>query len=137
MKQSDKKGARNITGALGEEVTVEFLSKQGFSIIEVNYLKKWGEIDIIAQIGNKIHFVEVKTFSYETKINLKDAVSRGTYRPEEHAHPEKMKKVARTAETWVVEHNWKGDYQLDVAAVRIVPREKYATIRYLNNVILE
>lgn len=137
MKQNQKKGFRNAVGAEGEEVTGIWLKKHGFSIITTNYLKKWGEIDIIAKKEEIIHFIEVKTVSYETKQDLELAISRGTWRPEENAHPSKMRKVARTAETWCLEHNWEGEWQIDVAAVRIVPRERYATIKLLDNVILE
>lgn len=137
MKQNLKKGFRNAVGAEGEEVAGMWLKKHGFSIIATNYLKKWGEIDIIAKKEEIIHFIEVKTVSYETKQELEAAISRGTWRPEENAHPKKLKKVARTAETWCLENKWEGQWQIDVVAVRIVPREKYATISLINNVILE
>ena len=39
--------------------------KRGFKIIERNYLKKWGEIDIVAVKNRKYYFVEVKTVSRE------------------------------------------------------------------------
>jgi Holliday junction resolvase-like predicted endonuclease len=62
------------TGDLGEDVAVMFLMKQGFSIIERNYLRKWGEIDIIAKKAGKLYFVEVKTVSCGTR----DDVTRET-----------------------------------------------------------
>jgi putative endonuclease len=136
MKQSQKQSDKNKTGSYGEEITATWLMKHGFSIIEQNYLKKWGEIDVVAKKEGKIHFVEVKTVSYETKQALKKAVSYGTWRPEENAHPQKLQKVARTAETWCLERNWEGEWQIDVAAVRIVPRETYATIKFIENVII-
>lgn len=39
-------------GNLGENIACNFLEKKGFKIIERNYRKKWGEIDIIAQSFN-------------------------------------------------------------------------------------
>lgn len=68
-------------GKTGEDVACKFLVKHGFEIVERNYTRKWGEIDIIAsrsiceqkrsifngkgkKIGRqKIHFIEVKTTS--------------------------------------------------------------------------
>lgn len=50
-------------GALGEDIACKYLENNGYRVIERNYLKKWGEIDIIAKKGNKIHFVEVKAVS--------------------------------------------------------------------------
>ena len=54
------------TGNLGEDLACRFLMKHEFNISERNYLKKCGEIDIIADKGSKIHFIEVKSVSCET-----------------------------------------------------------------------
>ena len=50
-------------GQLGEDIACKFLMKHGFSILERNYTKKWGEIDVIAEKGKKLYFVEVKSVS--------------------------------------------------------------------------
>ncbi len=131
-----KKQQNKIIGAKGEQITANYLKRKGFTVVEMNYLKKWGEIDVIVKGANKIHFVEVKTVSYETKADLERAVSYGTWRPEENVHPYKLKKLARAIESWLIERNWTGDWQIDVAAVRLVPRETYATIKIIDNVTL-
>lgn len=48
-------------GDIGEELASMFLVKHGFEVIERNYRKKWGELDIIAAKDNLLHFIEVKT----------------------------------------------------------------------------
>lgn len=49
-------------GKEGEDIAAEYLIKQGFKIIDRNYRKPWGEIDIICQAPDKtLVFVEVKT----------------------------------------------------------------------------
>ncbi len=141
MKQSEKKGSKNKIGAVGESIASNYLKNKGFSILSLNYLKKWGEIDIVAhetKEGRKIvHFVEVKTVSYETKDLLQKAISHGTWRPEENVHHFKVQKLNRTIESWLLEQNYDGEWQIDVCAVRVVPREKYATVKYISNVILD
>lgn len=132
-----KKQLNKKIGNYGEEITANHLKRKGYTLLEMNYLRKWGEIDVIVRRDNRIHFIEVKTVSYETKSDLERAVLRGTWRPEENVHAYKLKKLARAIETWIAEHNWQGDWQIDVAAVRIVPRETYATIKIINNVILD
>jgi len=136
MKHNLKKGIKNAVGSYGEEIAGKYLIKHGFSILDTNYLKKWGEIDIVARRTNKIHFVEVKTVSYETKVQLHAAVSHGTWRPEENVNNSKIMKLNRAIESWLDEKNCQLEWQIDVAAVRIVPCEKYVTIKYLPNVIL-
>lgn len=136
MKQSLKQGNKNIIGGYGEEIAVNYLKRKGFQVIQQNYLKKWGEIDIVARETNKIRFIEVKTVSYGTKADLRTAISRGTYRPEENVHYNKLSRLNRAIESWIMENNYAGEWEIDVIAVRLVPHEKYATVKYLPNVVL-
>jgi putative endonuclease len=140
MKQANKKGKNNKTGALGEEIAVTYLQKKGFSVIEKNYLKKWGEIDIVSREttdgGEKVRFVEVKAVSYETKEELNKAISRGTWRPEENVHFKKLQRLNRAIESWIMDNNYDGDWEIDVIAVRLVTREKYASVKYIPGVVL-
>ena len=48
-------------GQRGEWLAVEFLKKTGYKIIKQNYKTRIGEIDIIADDGGTLVFVEVKT----------------------------------------------------------------------------
>ncbi len=137
MKQVDKKGKNNNIGAIGELIAAKYLEKLGLKVIDRNYLKKWGELDIVARATNTIHFIEVKAVSYETKEQLKQSVSYGTWRPEENVHHKKIKRMNRAIETWLIERNLDLDWQIDVIAVRTVPRERYAVIKYIPNVILD
>ena len=133
----NKKLNNKVIGNQGELLTAIYLKSKGFKLLEMNYLKKWGEIDVIVQKDKKVHFVEVKTVSYGTKAELEEAVLRGTYRPEENVHENKIRKLARAIESWISERKWTGDWQIDVAAVRSVPRETYATINMIENIVID
>ena len=52
---------RRETGLAAEKASVEYLETLGFHILERNYRKRYGEIDIIARKGNCIHFIEIKS----------------------------------------------------------------------------
>ncbi len=133
----------NEIGFVGEGVAAKWLASKGFEIVERNYRKKWGEIDIVAREtlkntlkDRKIHFIEVKTVSYETIDQMKRYVSRETWRPEDNVHHSKLERLSRAIQTWTLDNTYDGDWQFDVIAVKVVPREKYASIKIIENIIL-
>ena len=123
-------------GKLGEQLTCKYLKKHGYSILEINYWRKWGELDVIAKKNNIVYFVEVKTFSYQTKEKLEYAVTHETWRPEEQVHQFKLHQIEKALETWIKDTHYKGEWKVAVAGVRIVPRETFATVNFIENVIL-
>ncbi|OGH64677.1 MAG: hypothetical protein A2821_04470 [Candidatus Magasanikbacteria bacterium RIFCSPHIGHO2_01_FULL_41_23] len=50
-------------GSWGEQLAVDFLLRQGYNILEQNFICAAGEIDIIARHSDAISFIEVKTRS--------------------------------------------------------------------------
>lgn len=65
-----------VLGIEGENVAVKFLEKRGYRIITRNYKTRIGEIDIIAQDGDTIVFVEVKTRGDESFGKPFEAVNK-------------------------------------------------------------
>lgn len=121
-------------GRLGEDVACEYLKQHGFIILDRNYYRKVGEIDIIASKMDEIHFIEVKSVSYETKAALGYSVTHETWQPEELAHSFKLHQIAKTIAIWLSEQSYEGPWHIDVIALRIVPRETFATIKFLENI---
>lgn len=124
-------------GEIGENIASRFLVKQGFIIQERNYTQRWGEIDIIASKENKIYFVEVKSVSRQ---NLKD-VPRETlddYRPEDNMHPWKMKRMAKTIQTYMMSNKVPEymDWQVDLIVIFIDLNNKKAKIKVISDLIL-
>jgi len=64
----------NETGRRGEDLATAFLLSKGYSILERNWKSGRKEIDIIAQDGRDLVFVEVKTRSGEDVLPAIDAV---------------------------------------------------------------
>lgn len=48
-------------GKRGEKLALQFIKKKGYTILAQNYRLRCGEIDIIAQEGEVLVFLEVKT----------------------------------------------------------------------------
>ncbi len=76
----------NSLGREGEASALDFVRKRGYRILERNYRTPFGEIDLIAQDGDVIVFIEVKTRADE---------SFG--RPFEAVHTKKREKIRKTA----------------------------------------
>ncbi|MDP2728578.1 MAG: ribonuclease HII, partial [Dehalococcoidia bacterium] len=51
---------RHLLGRLGERIALQHLKGLGYAIRETNYRSLWGEIDIVAQQGACLVFVEVR-----------------------------------------------------------------------------
>lgn len=86
--------ARSSLGLLGEEKALRFLQAQGFSIIERNFTKRGGEIDIIACKNDLLIFVEVKTRS-TTYFNTSEVIT-----------PSKQKKIIYTAKSFLAQSRY-------------------------------
>lgn len=131
----------NEIGQKGEDIVAKYLESKGFSIIDRNYRKKWGELDIVAEKNNVVHIVEVKTIShYELEIN--------DYRPEDNMHYRKIQRLKRAIQTYVLEkfsHSAKAsrgerksepEWQFDLACVFLDMERRVAKVKMLENLIL-
>lgn len=75
-------------GGFGEDLACKYLVEKNYKIVERNFRKPWGEIDIIAKAPNKtLVFIEIKTM----KENL------GGLMPEDQLTHSKLQKLKRTA----------------------------------------
>lgn len=117
---------RKRIGRIGETIAAQFLERKGFKVVERNYRKPWGEIDIIAEKGNMVRFVEVKAVSRES---LPDVSREMDYRPEEMVDARKLRKLARTAALYMEVQNDKREYQIDVVGVILVEATRKARCR--------
>lgn len=123
----------NELGKIGEDLAVRFLEGKGFKTIERNFWRPYGEIDVVScENSGKYRFVEVKSVSWETGRG----VPHGTYRPEENVHPQKVKRLMRVIESYILARSIEEDWQFDVVAVYVDRENKKARIRHLENVVL-
>ena len=112
-----------------------FLKKQGFEIIDRNYLKKWGEIDIVAKKGGVIHFIEVKTVTRSSA----SLIGRGDdYEPEDNIHPWKRQRLGRVIQTYLLDKKVgdEVDWQVDALSVYLAPDGGVLKIDYLDDITL-
>lgn len=104
-------------GDTGEDYAVNYLKKHGYKILNRNYRKNYGEIDIIAQKRDLLCFVEVKTRHSKTIARPYEAVD---YR--------KQAKITRTAEAYLIENRLEINCRFDVCEV-FVDKESLKLIK--------
>lgn len=125
--------SRKELGDYGEKVTAMYLKRKGFRIVARNIARKTGEIDVLAQKGKTLYFVEVKTNlvkAFPTASTSKDA-----YDPSANLHEAKIRRVARTSEWYVAEHNWEGDWQVDGCLVWVRAHDGAAKVSYFPQIL--
>ena len=121
-------------GDLGEKIAEKWLNNKGFSTLDRNYWKKWGEIDIIAQQRDITHFVEVKSVTCE---NISEVGKlNDEYRPEDNVHPKKLQRLYRTIESYLLEKNIEGEWVLDLVTVHLDFHRKQAKVQILENIVM-
>lgn len=124
---------RKEVGMIGEGIAAQYLERKGFVIVERNFRKPYGEIDIIAVVGGVVRFIEVKTVSRESLPNVSREME--DYRPEEMVHGSKLRKVARTAELYMNNLGDMREYQIDVVGVFLDRVARKARCRLFEQVL--
>lgn len=119
-------------GNLGEDLACDHLIRSGYKIIDRNYQRKWGEIDIIATKDGITHFFEVKS----VRVDFSRVTNAHT--PEENVHRHKLKHIGRMIETYLSDRDGGviGEFQFHVLTVRMNQVTRTAQVRWIKNIII-
>ena len=113
--------SRMKCGKSGEDLASRFLVKNGFTILARNYRFERAEIDIIAEEGEDLVFIEVKT---------RRSNAYGT--PEEAVTEEKQEQIRSAAEGYLVQHDIDDrPCRFDVVAIEL--KEGTTEIRHVRD----
>jgi putative endonuclease len=121
----DVSSKRKEVGAIGEKLAAEYLKKRGYKIVQRNFRCREGEIDIIAQKGEYLVFVEVRT---------KKNTAFGT--PEESVTLWKREKLISLANAYLQTcdkqpHSWR----IDVVAVELTRDNRVSRLEHVENAV--
>lgn len=111
---TEREGDNQQKGRLGEDAVCELLIKRGHEILDRNYHKRCGEIDIISRCGGFVVFTEVKARKRGSLVSGLEAVD---FR--------KQAKIVRTADLWLSENDIGLQPRYDIAEVTLagsIPR---------------
>lgn len=110
----------NDLGKLGEDLSVDFLQKKGYTILETNWVFQKAEIDIIAQIENTLVIVEVKTRS---------SIDFGS--PQDFVKPSKIQLLVKATNQYVISNDLDLEIRFDIIAIS--KKGKKFEIEHLEN----
>lgn len=118
---------RKELGFLAENIATRYLIDRGYEVIERNYRKPWGEIDIIARSNEAVVFVEVKANKQHFQ---------GNFDPETRVDWRKMGKITKTAALYMQYQagNLAQAWQVDIISVTFDLANKKARIKHFKNV---
>lgn len=117
--------ARKRLGDWGEDLALHYLQEQGYEIRARNYrYSHVGEIDLVAEHDGQLVFVEVRT---------RRGNAYGT--PEESITPDKQGRLIAVAQAYVQEHNWQGDWRIDVVAVECSPGGRFPRVTHIPSAV--
>ncbi len=83
---------RAALGRAGEDVAAAWYEAHGYEILERNWRRREGEVDLIVRAGRTVAFCEVKT-------RTSDALGTGA----ESVLPAKQRRIRRLAARWLAE----------------------------------
>ena len=132
----------NATGRLGEDIAAKFIANKGFNIIARNYRRKWGEIDIVAEFDNELHFIEVKAVSRENKNDVTHETNsirnNDAYRAEDNIHPTKLKRLSRTIQSYLASEGMSSSENWHFDAITVIMNgvSRKAFVTMINDLIL-
>jgi len=96
----------NELGKLGEELAVEYLRKNGYEILETNWIFQKAEIDILAKKEETLAVVEVKTRS-SLEFGL----------PQDFVKPKKIQLLVKAVDAYVNKKNLDIEVRFDIIAI--------------------
>ena len=101
---------KKVVGNRGESIVASYLKEKGYKILERNFRSGRNEIDVVAEDGNSIVFVEVKTTSSDRSEDFK--------LPREAVDKNKKERIIECARDYIMKHrcSYEG-YRFDVVEV--------------------
>jgi len=106
-------------------MAVDFLRKKNFQIIAQNYFVPGGEIDIIAQLGEIIVFIEVKSLKSEAYITLEETITQ-----------RKRRYLVKACRIWLHRKRIENqDWRIDFIGIILDNEKRIQRILHLENAI--
>ena len=113
-------------GQWAEWHVAQYIKSKGYEIVDRNYSKKWGEIDIVAKKEGILVFIEVKANKREI----------AGFEPERRINSEKLRRLNRAIQTYLASRKYPADqkHQVDIASLTLDQDRGVAKIKHFKNI---
>jgi len=113
-------------GNFGETIAADFLTDQGYQLLDQNFITPYGELDLVFLDSGIVVFVEVKTRTTNTFGS-----------PESSVTEKKLERIQNAALLWLQAHpEIKDDWRVDVIAIILNTSGTVKDIKHFINVNL-
>ncbi len=117
--------SRQRLGAWGEDLAIQVLRQHGYRILERNVrLSGLGEVDILAQDGETLVIVEVRTRRGGAPFAAEDSVG-----------PAKHRRLARLALAIAQERHWQGPLRVDLVTITVDRNNRVLQVRMWKDIV--
>lgn len=116
---------RSVSGNIGEKVAADFLRRKGYRILETNFRCRTGEIDIVAEKGGFLVFIEVRS-----KTNLEFGA------PEESLTAAKKERLVNTALAYITRRGSTPEaWRIDFVGVEMNQHGEVTRLELIENAV--
>jgi putative endonuclease len=98
--------AHNELGKQGETLAVAHLLQKGYTVLHANWTFQKAEVDILAQLGNTLAVIEVKT---RTSAQFGD--------PQDFVTPKKIQLMVKAVSAYIEQQNLDVEVRFDIIAI--------------------
>ena len=118
---------KRAVGRFGEDLAASYLTQVGYMVLQRNYRRADGEIDIVAQDGGRLAFVEVRTRRSRSYGTAKESIST-----------RKQQRLANVARMYLQECGLEDvEWGIDVVAVELGPKGALKSLELIRNAVAE
>ncbi|MFN2114580.1 MAG: YraN family protein [Anaerolineae bacterium] len=115
---------RRATGREGERLARSMLEAKGWRIRDANWRCKLGELDLVAEDGDCLVLVEVRTRRGDRFGSPEASVGR-----------DKQARLRRLGAAYVQQSRWPGSWRIDVVAIELGRRGEVVRAEHYRNAV--
>jgi len=120
METTERGDGRKALGDAAEQAAVDLLERSGYRVVARNFRCAWGEVDVVAERGELLCFVEVR---------MRTSAAWGD--PAHTVSWAKQRRVAKAALHYLTARGGSGDRMVRFDVVSVLGRGEHARLEHI------